>query len=93
MKFVRVPTVVDTSEAVNVVVDSLTVNVTVEVEPEATEDGLALIEIVGAPVSYVMESVLLAVFPFPAVSVNVAPATEMVPVPEFVFVVGVNTTE
>ena len=36
---------------------------------------------------------LEAVFEFPAASVNVAPATEMDPEPEFVFVVGVNTTE
>ena len=36
---------------------------------------------------------LEAVFELPAASVNVAPATEMDPEPEFVFVVGVNTTE
>lgn len=48
---VRVPRVADTSAAVNVVVVSLTVNVTVVVDPDVTEDGLALIETVGAPVS------------------------------------------
>jgi hypothetical protein len=92
-KLLSVPNFADTSEAANVVTDSLTVNVTVEVDPEATEAGLALMDTVGAPVSYVIDSVLLAVLLLPAVSVNVVPAIEMEPVPEFVFVVGVNTTE
>ena len=35
----------------------------------------------------------LAVFEFPAASVNVAPATEMDPEPVCVLAVGVNTTE
>ena len=34
----------------------------------------------------------LAVFEFPAASVNVAPATEIEPVPDWVLVVGVNMT-
>jgi hypothetical protein len=51
VKPVRVPNVAETSAEVNVVVDSLTVNVTVVVEPDATEAGLAPIETVGAPVS------------------------------------------
>jgi hypothetical protein len=92
-KLLSVPNFADTSEAVNVVTDSLTVNVTVEVESDVTEAGLALIDTVGAPVSYVIDSALLAVLLLPAVSVNVAPATEMEPVPELMFVVGVNTTE
>jgi hypothetical protein len=37
--------------------------------------------------------VLLAVLLLPAVSVNRVLATKRVPVPEFVLVVGVNTTE
>ena len=36
---------------------------------------------------------LEAVFEFPAASVNVAPATEIEPVPACVLDVGVNTTE
>ena len=48
---VRVPRVADTSAAVKVVVDSLTVNVTVVVEPEAIGDGFALMVTVGAAVS------------------------------------------
>jgi hypothetical protein len=50
-KLVRVPNLAVTSEAENVVTDSLTVNVTVVVEPDATEAGLAPIDTVGAPVS------------------------------------------
>jgi hypothetical protein len=48
---VSVPSVAETSAEVNVVVDSLTVNVTVVVDPDVTEVGLALIDTVGAPVS------------------------------------------
>jgi hypothetical protein len=51
LKPVRVPNVAETSAEVNVVVDSLTVNVTVVVEPDATEAGFAAIDTVGAPVS------------------------------------------
>lgn len=40
-----------------------------------------------------IDMALLAVLLLPAASVNRVPATEMDPVPEFVFVVGVNTTE
>jgi hypothetical protein len=40
-----------------------------------------------------IDKVLLAVLSLPTPSANVAPATEIDPVPEFVFVVGVNTTE
>ena len=90
---VSVPSVAETSVEVNVVVDSLTVKVTVVVDPELTEDGLALIDTVGAPVSYEIEVVLLAVLLLPAVSVNREVTTERVPVPEFVLVVGVNTAE
>jgi hypothetical protein len=89
-KFVSVPTVADTSDAVNVVVDSLTVKVTEVVEPEVTDVDPALMETVGAPVSYVIESVLLAVLLLPTASVKVEPLTEMDPVPELTFVVGVN---
>jgi hypothetical protein len=93
VKPVRVPSVAETSAEVNEVVDSLTVNVTVVVDPEATEAGLALIDTVGAPVSYVIDVVLLAELLLPAVSVNREETTERVPVPEFVLVVGVNTAE
>ena len=48
---VSVPNVADTSDDVKLVVDSLTVKVTVVVEPDDTVDGLALRETVGAPVS------------------------------------------
>ena len=40
-----------------------------------------------------MVSAVDAVLSLPIVSVNVAPSTEMLPVPESVFAVGVNTTE
>lgn len=91
-KFVRVPNVADTSADANVVVDSLTVNVMVDVEPDDTDVGLALIDTVGAAVSYVMGSELEAVLLLPAASVNVPKATEIVPVPDWVLVVGVKTT-
>ena len=90
---VSVPSVADTSVEVNVVVDSLTVKVTVVVDPEVTEDGLALIDTVGRAVSYEIDVVLLAVLLLPAASVNREMATERVPVPVFVLVVGVNTAE
>ena len=92
-KLVRVPNRAETSAEVNVVTDSLTVKVTVAAEPDVNDAGLALIDTVGAAVSYEILSELEAVLSFPAASVNVAPETEMVPVPEFVFVVGVKTTE
>ena len=93
VKPVRVPSVADTSVEVNVVVDSLTVKVTVVFEPDATETGFALIVTIGAPVSYEIDVVLLAELLLPAVSVNREVATERVPVPEFVLAVGVNTAE
>ena len=92
-KPVRVPSVADTSVEVNVVVDSLTVKVTVVVDPEVTEGGLALIDTVGRAVSYEIDVVLLVELLLPAVSVNREVTTERVPVPEFVLVVGVNTAE
>jgi hypothetical protein len=93
VKPVSVPSDADTSVEVNVVVDSLTVKVTVVVDPEVTEGGLALIDTVGRAVSYEIDVVLLAVLLLPAVSVNREVTTERVPVPEFVLVVGVNTAE
>ena len=51
VKPVSVPSDADTSVEVNVVVDSLTVKVTVVVDPEVTEGGLALIDTVGRAVS------------------------------------------
>ena len=39
-----------------------------------------------------MDKVVDAVLLLPTASVKVAPATEMVPIPELVFAVGVNTT-
>jgi hypothetical protein len=92
-KLVRLPNLADTSDSVNVVTDSLTVNVTVVVAPDATEAGFVLIVTIGAPVSYVIDVVLLAVLLLPAVSVNREVTTERVPVPEFVLAVGVNTAE
>ena len=92
-KLVREPKVDDTSALVNVVTDSLTVNVTVEVEPDVTEDGFALIKTVGREVSYKIDVVLLAVLLLSAISVNRVLATKRVPVPAFVLAVGVNTTE
>ena len=50
-KLVRVPNFADTSAEVNVVTDSLTVKVTVVVEPDVTDAGLALNVTVGAAVS------------------------------------------
>lgn len=81
-KLDRVPNFAETSAAVNVVTDSLTVKVTVVVEPEDTVEGLALMVTVGAEVSYVMESAEEAVLLLPMVSVNLAPATEIEPVPD-----------
>lgn len=92
-KLDRIPNFAETSAEVNVVTDSLTVNVMVDVEPEDTVEGLEVIDTVGAAVSYVMDTELEAVLLFPAVSVNVPKATEIVPVPDWVLVVGVNTTE
>ena len=92
-KLVRVPNLAVTSDAVKVVVDSLTVNVTVAAEPDVNDAGLALIETVGTAVSYEKLSVLDAVLLLPMVSVNLAPATEIEPVPDCVLVVGVNTVE
>lgn len=89
----RVPKRADTSASVNVVVDSLIVKVTVVAEPDVNDAGLALIETEGAAVSYEILSVLDAVLLLPMVSVNLAPATEIEPVPDCVFVVGVNTAE
>ena len=53
----RVPNVADTSAAVNVVVDSLMVNVTVVEDPDVTEAGFALMVTVGAVVSTMTELV------------------------------------
>jgi hypothetical protein len=92
-KLVRVPNFADTSAEVNVVTDSLAVKVTVVVEPDVTDAGLALNVTVGAAVSYGTDSALLAVLLFPAASVNLDKATEIEPVPDCVLVVGVNTTE
>jgi hypothetical protein len=75
---------------VNVVVDSLTLKVTVVVEPDVNDVEIALMETVGAPVSYEMLSVLDAVLLLPTVSVNVEPLTEIDPVPELILGVGVN---
>ena len=77
----RVPNPAETSADVNVVTDSLTVKVTVAAEPDVNDVGVALINTVGAAVSYEMLSVLEEVLLFPGVSVNCAPATEMEPVP------------
>jgi hypothetical protein len=48
---VRVPKSTDTSVEVNVVTDSLTVNVMVDVDPDDTDAGLALIVTDGRVVS------------------------------------------
>ena len=92
-KLVSVPNLADTSDSVNVVTDSLTVNVRFEVEPDVTEGELALMDTDGAAVSYEMVSVLEAVLLLPTVSLNLALATEIEPVPDCVLVVGVNTAE
>ena len=81
-KFVRVPNRAVTSDSVNVVVDSLTLKVTVVVEPDVNDVEMALMETVGAPVSYEMLSVLDAGLLFPAASVNRVAGTEMEPVPD-----------
>lgn len=90
MKLVRAPKRTVTSDSVNVVVDSLTLKVTVVVEPDVNDVEIALMETVGAPVSYEMLSVLDAVLLLPTVSVNVEPLTEIDPVPELILGVGVN---
>ena len=90
MKLVRVPKRTVTSDSVNVVVDSLTLKVTVVVEPDVNDVEIALMETVGAPVSYEMLSMLDAVLLLPTVSVNVEPPTEIDPVPELILGVGVN---
>ena len=90
MKLVRVPKRTVTSDSVNVVVDSLTLKVTVVLEPDVNDVEMAVMEIVGAPVSYEMLSMLDAVLLLPTVSVNVEPLTEIDPVPELILGVGVN---
>jgi len=90
VKLVRAPKRTVTSDSVNVVVDSLTLKVTVVVEPDVNDVEIALMETVGAPVSYEMLSVLDAVLLLPTVSVNVEPLTEIDPVPELILGVGVN---
>lgn len=90
MKLVRAPKRTVTSDSVNVVVDSLTLKVTVVVEPDVNDVEIALMETVGAPVSYEMLSVLDAVLLLPTVSVNVEPLAEIDPVPELILGVGVN---
>lgn len=90
---VMVPSVAETSVAANVVVVSLTVNVSVVEEPEETDVGLALMDTVGPAVSKLMDIVFDAVLSLPFASVNLALATEIEPVPELVFGVGVKTTE
>lgn len=92
-KLVRVPNRADTSVEVNVVTDSLTVKVTVVADPDDTDAGLALMVTDGRDVSYEIDSELLAVLLFPAVSVSLDRATEINPVPASVLPVGVNTTE
>ena len=89
----RAPKRAVTSDSVNVVVDSLTLKVTVVVEPDVNDVEIALMETVGAPVSYEMLNVLDAVLLLPAVSVNRAPATEMEPVPDCVLADGVKVAE
>jgi len=90
---VMVPSAAETSVAANVVVVSLTVNVSVVEEPEETDVGLALMDTVGPAVSKLMDIVFDAVLSLPFASVNLALATEIEPVPELVFGVGVKTTE
>ncbi len=90
---VMVPSVAETSAAENVVVVSLTVNVSVVEEPEETDVGFALMDTDGPAVSKLMDNVLDAVLSLPFASVNLALATEIEPVPELVFAVGVKTTE
>ena len=70
------------------------VNVIVSVWPDFRDpDSARVMVTVGDEVAYVMDMALDAVLSLPAVSVNVALSTEILPVPESVFVVGVNTTE
>jgi hypothetical protein len=87
---VMVPSVAETSAAENVVVVSLTVNVSVVEEPDETDVGLALMDTVGPAVSKLMDNVLDAVLSLPFASVNLALATEIEPVPDCVLEVGVN---
>ena len=90
VKLLSVPRVALTSASANVDVASLAVNVTVDVPPELTDDGLALTVMVGGEVSYAIESaepddVLL----FPARSVYLFAPIEIEAVPEE-FEIGVN---
>ena len=89
-----VPPVTVMSLAANVEEASESVNVMVSVWPDFSDpEPDRAIKTVGPTVSYVMDSAVDAVLLFPGLSVNLAPATEMEPVPDCVLVVGVNTTE
>ena len=73
---------------------SESVNVIVSVSPDLSEPDPARVMVtVGACVSYEMLRALDAELSLERASVNVAPFTEMDPVPELVLAVGVKTTE
>ncbi len=73
---------------------SESVNVMVSVWPDLSDPEPARVMVtVGARVSYEIDRAVDAALLLAAASVKVAPATEMLPVPELVFAVGVNTTE
>ena len=89
----NVPPLAKTSVATKSVEASDKVNVNVDVSPAFKEFELAVIETVGACVSYVIAVAELAVLLLPAASVNAPLATDTEPEPVCVSTVGVNTAE
>ena len=85
-------TVMSSAAKVDDASDSVKVTVSVWLDRSAVDPARVMVT-VGDDVSYVMDRALDAVLSLPAVSVNVALSTEILPVPESVLAVGVNTME
>ena len=87
------PPVTVMSEAAKVEDASDSVNVMMSVCPDRSDvDPARVMATVGSRVSKGIDRVLDAVLSFPAESVNFAPSTERVAVPDAVSAVGVNKT-
>ena len=87
------PPVTVMSEAMKVLDASESVKVMMSVCPDRSDvDPARVMATVGSRVSKGIDRVLDAVLSFPAASVNFAPSTERVAVPDAVSAVGVNKT-
>jgi len=87
------PPVTVMSEAMKVLDASESVKVMMSVCPDRSDvDPARVMATVGSRVSKGIDRVLDAVLSFPAESVNLAPSTERVAVPDAVSAVGVNKT-